>query len=517
LAAVFCIENVPTIGFLVLGDCEEQPARIDEVHHALWNQGLMTLLLVLSGDVLRAYSLGRRPQVPEAVQGSDRRLVETFDRVAHALELRHLVLGIESGRWWCDHEDAFDPSERVDQVLLGNLMTTFHRLCVELPTEAAQALLLQTMFIAYLEDRGAVLPAYFEEATGGRANSLLQVLSLRDPQLYDTLFDRLRRDFNGDIFLAPCAFELHHDPPLLGPQHFIELEAFRSGREIMETGQGRFWAYDFGYIPVVLLSAVYDRFLSETPETKRKEGAYYTPMFLADIVVSQTWEALNERQRSAALIIDPACGSGIFLVRLFQRIVEHARAQSCGKHIGWGKLLAIAKRLHGTDVNPSALRVALFSLYIALLEQVTPPDIRALMQQGRMLPEFWGHTLRPGSFFEGTPASAYDIVIGNPPWTSRREDTTGAQKWCEDNGFPCPLGEAAWGFIWMTSRTLAPEGIAALLLPAMGVLHNHAKDSIEARRMLLRENRIERVINFSDLTFQLFEGADRPAALVLYR
>src|SRR6266480_1124971 len=52
LSAVFCVENVPTVAFLVLE--EEALDRLDKVHRALWNQGLMTLLLVLSGDLLRA-------------------------------------------------------------------------------------------------------------------------------------------------------------------------------------------------------------------------------------------------------------------------------------------------------------------------------------------------------------------------------------------------------------------------------------------------------------------------------
>jgi hypothetical protein len=445
LSAVFCVEHVPTVAFVVLE--EERLDRLDETHRALWNQGLMTLLLVLSGDLLRAYSLARLPR-PLTAGAEDRRLVAVLERLRDALELKNLILGVESGRWWVEHADAFDSSERVDRVLLDNLMTAFRELGRDLPPDAAQALLMQTMFIAYLEDRDAILEPYFREATGGRAGSFAEILAARDVGLLEDFFGLLRRDFNGDIFLAPCAFEPSDDLPRVQSHHFAVLERFRAGREIMETGQGRLWAYDFRYIPVVLLSAVYDRFLAENPDARRRQGAYYTPMFLADTVVSQVWDVLDDEQRTEISAIDPACGSGIFIVRVFQRIVEHKRASRSGKAISWDDLVSIARRLHGMDISQSALRIAVFSLYIALLEQITPPDIRALMRQGRFLPKLWGRTLVHGSFFETTPKDEYDLVIGNPPWASRRGDTSGARQWCDENNFPCPSDEAAWGFVW---------------------------------------------------------------------
>ncbi|MEB3017372.1 hypothetical protein VJJ50_10900, partial [Capnocytophaga ochracea] len=77
--------------------------------------------------------------------------------------------------------------------------------------------------------------------------------------------------------------------------HMAILARFRSGREeIAQAGQQRFWGYDFRYIPIELISAVYDRFLGEREEERRAKGAYYTPMFLADTVVSQVWDLLSD-------------------------------------------------------------------------------------------------------------------------------------------------------------------------------------------------------------------------------
>ena len=156
----------------------------------------------------------------------------------------------------------------------------------------------------------------------------------------------------------------------------------------MAEGQLRFWVYNFKHIPIELISAVYDRFLGEREAERREHGAYYTPMFLADCVVSQAWETLSASAKEKGEFLDPACGSGVFLVRSFQRLCENWRERHNGRTIRWDSLKNILLRLHGWDLNGGAVRIAVFSLYIALLEQVDPPDIRQLIKKGKILPSF---------------------------------------------------------------------------------------------------------------------------------
>ena len=148
LVAVFCIEGVPTIGFLNQPD--GSLTRIDELHRILWNQGLMSLLLVLKEDELVAYSLVKRPFPSTERQESDPRLIVTLSLVSDALKLRELIASTESGRFWFENDEFFNPDDRVDSVLLSNLLVAFKAMRDDLGGEAAQALLMQTMFIAYL-------------------------------------------------------------------------------------------------------------------------------------------------------------------------------------------------------------------------------------------------------------------------------------------------------------------------------------------------------------------------------
>lgn len=516
LSAVFCVQGVPTVAILAT-DIYDRAAVVD-LHGKLWNQGLASLLLVLAENTLRVYSLARTPIEEPGEAFETRCLIEALDLTVEALRFRNLIDGAESGRLWRDHGDYFQPKERIDQVLLDNLKHSHLLLQAHaLSSDAAQALLIQAMFIAYLEDREIVTPAYFEGISKGRTQNFVELLSTGDVELLRALFHTLRADFNGDLFVAPCSFESEAEAPAIGPQHLAILSRFRAGREEMAHGQQRFWGYDFRFIPIELVSAVYDRFLGERETERRAKGAYYTPMFLADTVVAQVWALLPDRTKGSGRFLDPACGSGVFLVRSFQRLCEHWRGTHTNRCIPWKTLLDLLGQMHGWDINGSAVRVAVFSLYVALLEEVSPRDIRALISRGKILPELWGKTLACRDFFSAEPADLrFDVIIGNPPWTSRRGPARSSVAWSKITGHPMPGGEDAWAFSWKALLHVTDHGLVAFLLPAMGFLHNHARNTVVARNLFFTRCRVRRVINFADLRFQLFEKAHRPAALIIY-
>lgn len=520
-SAVFCVQGVPTIALLAVDEYDRE--AIVGLHAALWNQGLSSLLLVISGDTVRAFSLARIPHAGENHDFEERCLVQELRAVTHALMLKDIIYGVESGRFWEENSSFFRSEERIDHVLLDNL-TASHELLrntrrTSMSFDAAQALLVQAMFIAYLEDREIIGSEYFLNASDGRADSFSSLLRTESISFLDKLFENLRKDFNGDLFVAPCSFDegVHH--PRLSPEHLKILMRFRSGREEMHAHavQYRFWGYNFKYIPIELISAVYDRFLGENREEQREKGAYYTPMFLADTVISQVWSTLSPAKKEKGQFLDPACGSGIFLVRSFQLLCEHWREKHQSRSVRWDSLCTILSRLHGWDIDGGAVRVAVFSLYVALLEEVTPPDIRLLIGRGRFLPELWNQNLKHQDFFSiESKDTRADVLLGNPPWSSRRGSNRSSVKWCKAYKLPMPGKEDAWAFVWKSLRHLGEDGIVAFLLPAMAFLHNHTKDVLATRNRFVHDARIIRIINFADLRFQLFEGAVRPAALVIF-
>ena len=115
---------------------------------------------------------------------------------ADALALRNLVYSAESGRYWEEHPGYLKTNERVDWVLLKNLSVS-HRLLREasLSADAAQALLVQAMFIAYLDDRRIIGTEAFQGASSGEAHDFESLLDMNDIQSLERLFGTLRDDF----------------------------------------------------------------------------------------------------------------------------------------------------------------------------------------------------------------------------------------------------------------------------------------------------------------------------------
>lgn len=510
-SAVFCVQGVPTAVFFAVED-EDQIARL---HSDLWNQGLASVLAVVRGHTIRIYSLANFPSNKKSEALDEHCLVQTLDRVQDALDVRNLIHGIESGRYWKEKEEKFNFEKRVDGVLLDNLKEADSQLQkTKLTPDASQALLMQTMFIAYLEDRKIITGDYIAEATNGAFSTFADILKSGKIAVFYTLFRALNGHFNGDLFVRPCSFG--ESGPRLQRDHMEVLDRFRSGKEEMHGagGQLRLWGYDFEYIPVELISAVYDRFLDVQKQASR--GQYHTPMYVATSVASQLWDDpafLTQRTKDNGRFLDPACGSGIFLVCMFKRLCEWWRQSKSSEGIPWRHLRRLLDRLHGWDVDASAVRVAVFSLYVALLEEVDPPDIRKLMNRGRLLPRLWGDKLRNTDFFRTNSSYRYDIIMGNPPWRSGDDN---AADWCGQNNRPAPDKQAAWGFVWKSLEHLKKDGKIAFLLPAKGFLHNHSGTSIAARRNFLTDARINRIVNYADLRYQLFDNAIQPASLFIF-
>lgn len=516
------VGDIPTIAFAIREELDRQ--EIARLHKALWNQGLASLLVVHARFEVQVYSLWQRPISPNVPLPaiSDQRLVETLDLAADALEIFQLVPSVESGQYFEKHHQSFDPATRIDATLLSNLQETHRKLTRRNLTPAtARQLILQIIFIAYLEDRGIIDPEYFQDALHmPDAKGLVDVLNCQDPQLLARLCETLHNSFNGDVFHALGSFEQGQPHASLEPYHLNPIVEFREGLLDMASGQTRFWPYDFSFIPVELISAIYDRFLNEGNEDRRASGAYYTPRFLADLVVDQVWGSLDPalRSQNAFTVLDPACGSAIFLVRMFQKMVEEHRKQHDGLAPSWSILCAFLERLHGWDTQESAVRLGAFSLYVALLEQVPSPALRALLAEGHRLPPLIDYTLCQRDFFiEQAPLPQFDLLLGNPPWVSRRSDRTrSARDWCKLHNYPTPGGEIAWAFLWKAAHHLTAGGRIGLLLPAMGILLNHSQEAIDARQRWIESVKLIRVINFADVCFQLFDGADRPTILALY-
>jgi len=517
LAGYYCVQGVPTVAFLNMDSVDD--GLVYRIHKSLWNQSIASLFVVRTMREVLIYSLSVPPL--EETHDQDERLIETLAVTRDALRISSFISEVESGFYFVKNKKKFAREGKVDERLLKNLVAADKKLQKEagLTENASRSLLIQATFVSYLEDKEVIDTEYFDSIFGNEdIKSFKELLATCQTGPLYVLFEQLHEDFNGDVFYGPCSIGEENGEKILTNKQIYWLHKFREGLLDIETGQLSFWPYDFKYIPVELISSIYDQFLGEGAK-KKKQGAYYTPRNLADFSVSQVWNLIEqiERKREGLLALDPACGSGIFLVRLFQRLVEDWRKDN-KQSVPWTTLTDILKSIHGIDLNPTAVRLTVFSLYVALLEETFPPSLKKLKKDGKCFPNLLGVSVQERDFFAEEGLPEYDLIIGNPPWVSRKTENINSAKaalWCKKSCRPLPSGELAWAFVWKSLTHLTPKGHIGFLMPAMGAIHNHSKPTTEAKKLLLETARLKKVVDLSDTCFQLFETAQRPTVLLV--
>ncbi len=298
-----------------------EDARI--IHRKLWNLGQAPFLIVVLPNHIRVYTGFDYSQEDDGVGivepqvGLDRNSI--LERLAD-----FCAEAINNGQLWRQRSKHLKLDKRVDQRLLKNLskLGQFLREQKKLPPEIAHALIGKYVYIRYLRDRNILSDEWFQQhdididAVLGR-NATVNGLS----RLCTVLDNR----FNGSIF--PLDFGGENAPE---DEHVQQVASIFKGDELL-SGGGRqlslenFQVYDFAYIPIELLSSIYEQFLHAEGKGQ-KVGAYYTPEYLADYLISEmsSVRPLQEEMK----VLDPACGSGVFLVLIFARLIEMRLAQA---------------------------------------------------------------------------------------------------------------------------------------------------------------------------------------------
>ncbi len=510
LSGVLCVDGRPTVYLCAGAHFTTQQKR--ERHRSVWNQGLVPLLVFVTPNQVEVHSTVKKPDKKtvgnELFDAGLSSLIPNLGNIAEALECARLIRSIETGQFFQENASFFPPEEAVDRCLVENLTYTVRRLKdVGWSLSRAHALLGRALFVSFLQEREFIKPSYYPRGT----SNLLEILDQSRPEetkylLYREFFPRLQHEFNGTMFDTLLAEEERH----IGKVHLDILRDFLSGHD-MESGQMTlgFWAYDFRFIPVETISAIYEEFMKGAdPKKRRKEGAYYTPRHLAETTLHV---ALGGRYAGADQwrVLDPACGSGIFLVAMFNLISEKWRRGNLTRRKqtkAQGLLEILRKQIRGVDVNPDACRIAAFSLYLALFEKLQPMDVdefKEKVSQGPFLPPLLWNKDAPidtpvvlqGDFLDDQlPLECdFDLVIGNPPWASRGKE------------------QIALHFATRSRDFLRRGGIGCLLLPSAILVNRHGTLDGD----WFREVTVEKIVQLADFRFVLFE-ATHPCFILRY-
>ena len=171
----------------------------------------------------------------------------------------------------------------------------------------------------------------------------------------------------------------------------------------------------------------YDQFLHAYDRTSRKRhGVFFTPQPIADYIVGRIDQTLIEdfgipdglasqsaiRNPQSAIIVDPACGTGVFLLA----VIDHLHRRLAGD---WNEFVSdLLPRLTGIELLPVPAFLA--KLNIALKLAATGYDFRL---QGKTDIRI-GDALTPDlQSAIRNPQSTIPILLGNPPFSSLSTNT----------------------------------------------------------------------------------------------
>lgn len=501
-------------------------AALAELYRSVWSQGKAPLLYVISRqDILVFNSYDDPPprDNPDEILSNDEahrhRLlhhlqslynVETArQKIADELSKDYRRILLDTGAFWQTEDGQHIQREkRADQRLLASMDLLRRRLLsLHLSSEIAYALLGRSIFIRYLEDRGILNEALFAEITKGYANDYLTALNNKEVT-YDLLFDYLHQRFNGDIF--PVSEQERRE---IGKEHLEWIQRFLQ-REDLETGQLSFWPYDFSCVPIELISGIYDTFLSD--ETRKEYGTYNTPLALVDFIVEETLPLAKITPDMT--ILDPACGSGVFLVKAYQRLIEAWKQRNPGHHPSASQLTDLMKRnLFGIDVKLNAVRIAAFSLCLSMLDYLKNEDI---VQENFRFPRMETSNLIRANFFSKKvdrvfSEKKFDRVVGNPPWGKGTLRGL-ASKWVIDRNLPTGK-QAAQAFLYRAPYFCAQHGEVAMLAPTKSTIIVSSDTHQKFRQTFFDMYHVRAVVNFSALRHELFFDSLSPSVALFYQ
>ncbi len=293
---------------------------------------------------------------------------------------------------------------------------------------AVQRIIDRIIFLRICEDRG--IEDY------GRLRALVNADRIY-PRL-TKLFEDADARYNSGLFHFKKEPERHEDPDEL------TLALDLDDKLLREILRGLYYPecpYQFSVFSADILGQVYEQFLGTVirltdghhavpelkPEVRKAGGVYYTPTYIVDYIVRQTVGKLVEgktpKQVEKISILDPACGSGSFLIGAYQFLLDwHLQFYLANNPVKWAKggkpalvqsgkgwRLTIAERkrillanIYGVDIDTQAVEVTKLSLLLKVLEGETGQTLQTIFRlfQERALPDL-GDNIKCGNSLIG--------------------------------------------------------------------------------------------------------------------
>jgi type I restriction-modification system DNA methylase subunit len=432
----------------------------------------------------------------------------------------------------------------------------------------------RALFFRFLIDRRIVLPSEIDKISPA-ADDLKDAFSNAEKAAATSCW--LDETFNGDLLplVDGLASDISREQRLRAYRRFFRNAGNATGQHVFSHLQAilRGWKsvggaafqlsldwndFDFAHIPIGVLSQVYETFSRQWDEEHAQEtSVYYTPRHIAKLLVEEAFAGLKDS--AEAVVLDPACGAGVFLVLAFRHMVRRHWKKTGTRPDTRTIQQILYKQLRGFEVSESALRLSALSLYISAIEvngtQRPPKSLKfPLPLRDEVLFNFGQHDADRkrgfvlGSLGANVPVSfnhQFDIVVTNPPWTRLRagseENKSGGidkQSVAQMNeeftaitrraliargldklarNYTNPDNNPDLPFLWRATEWAKPGGIIAMALPGRIILRQSGQGKA-ARDAIMCGLTVTGILNGSDLEkTAVWPSMDLPFMLLFAR
>ena len=495
--AIYLADNKPFIVF-----CESTDKSISrDLIKKVWN-AQVPLLIISFENRIEIYNGCSIDNNKELI------LLDTINDPSVNENTSFSFWNITDAAFWKDYEQKLS-APKLDTVMLDNIRDATQQLKGTKCSPFAVKIILRLIFIRYLIDRGVDL--VYHGLCGNVIDSQAHLLKIMQnkAELYG-LFAYLKERFNGNLFELYAEDDLS-EIDILDDTSLKTLRDLMAGDLVLSSGQtSLFPLYDFDIIPIELISSIYERFLGN--EKQQKDKAFYTPPYLVNFLLEKTITPFVEKN-VCCKILDPACGSGIFLVQSARKLIEKNIAQDPDGFDDHKLVSVVTENLWGVDKNPEAIDVAIFSLYITMLDFKDPKTLRNFK-----LPLLRGNNFFVCDFFSEEienylNGKHFDFIIGNPPW-GRIEGLH--ENYCDKRKLPIQGKEISRSFVLRT-KDFSTSNTCCCLIVTSKLFYNTKSSSVDFRKWLLEKAKVNKYIELAAVRELIFAKARGPAGVVVYK
>ncbi len=507
--------SIPQIYIYDYTQHEKGENEIGELHRRLWNSGQVPLFFIFTRTEIKIFNCLQSPEfVRDKIISSPLKVIVLATEVENHLNESNRkefsARKFDNGSFWdaSPYEDVFSMDKSSYETLLKYLKKIHNDIIKEkiLKPNLTKKILVMSILVKYLEERldqqgNTVFPPGFFNRFAEGASTFTGVLKKKGACL--ALFDYLGHHFNGEIF----KWENETERETLAQTDLSQVAFFLEARRDV-AGQGTLWRqYSFNDLPIELISNIYEEFLGTG------KGVVYTPPYLVHFLIDEAMPLDSPYENFK--VLDPACGSGVFLVAAYRRIIDWWRMNHNWEMPDLNKLKELLRdNIFGVDISPDAVRMTIFSLSLVLLDELTPKEIWEnlkfdnLKRLGNLFEQDFFELIEHQQLKED-----FDLVIGNPPFIPINTiSAKNIEKKQTKNRTPIPDKQLALLFFEQSLPLCKSGGLSCLILPAEPFLYNFRSPKI--REYFLKTFNIKQILDFTPLREVLFGSANAAVSVV---